>query len=142
MMTKFILITSCILLSLSSFSQEEDKIKYRKLVYADFLKHSINDTSEAIIDIYFDKKYNYGIGQMSLLPINLITYFISPPLATGLAFITVPLFINGSRVLIKYRNKKLVMVLNEYKATGHLPKGLRKIAIRELEAKELMHPED
>jgi hypothetical protein len=140
-MTKFILITSCFLLSLSSFSQEEDKIKYRKLNYHDFLKHSINDTSEAIIDIFLDKKENFGCGQMSFLPLNAILYFISPPIGTGLTLITVPLFINGSRVAIKYRNKKLVMVLKNYKETGYLPNGIRKKAIKELKAIEILKQE-
>ena len=141
LMTKFILITSCCLMCLSSFAQKEKKMKYRKLDYTDFYKYSINDTSNVIIDIFFDKKENTGIGQMSFLPVNLIVYMVSPPIGAALVFINFPLFLNGSRVLIKYRNKKLYTVLNDYKETGYIPKGIRKIVNKEFRAYELLTSE-
>ena len=105
-MAKIILITICFLISLTSFAQEE-KIKYRKLTYNDFTKFSINDTSAVIIDIFFDKKDNTAISQMSFLPISIAVAVISPQIAVGLTVISFPLFVNGSHLLIKYRKKKL-----------------------------------
>ncbi|MDB4533546.1 hypothetical protein N9242_01645 [Vicingaceae bacterium] len=139
-MIKIAIITVCFLLSLSSYSQD-DKIKYRKLDYNDFLKHSINDTSAVIIDVFFDKKDNTALGQMSFLPITVAVYIISPQLSVGLTLISFPLFVNGSYLMVKYRKKKLFMVLNDYKETGHLPNWVRKKANKQLAAYELIKSE-
>jgi hypothetical protein len=139
-MIKIAIITVCFLLSLSSYSQD-DKIKYRKLDYNDFLKHSTNDTSAVIIDVFFDKKDNTALGQMSFLPITVAVYIISPQLSVGLTLISFPLFVNGSYLMVKYRKKKLFMVLNDYKETGHLPNWVRKKANKQLAAYELIKSE-
>jgi hypothetical protein len=126
-MKRVILIIIFFSISLSYFSQANEKIKYRKLTYNYFItKHSTNDTSEAVIEIFFDKKDNAALGQMSFLPITIAIYLISPQISAGLTIISFPLFLNGSYMLIKYRNKKLYDVLNEYKETQKLPKWLRK----------------
>ncbi len=136
-MTKFTIITVCFLISLSSFAQEE-KIKYRKLKYNDFIKMSINDTSLATIDIFFDKKDNSAISQMSFLPVTLAIAVISPQISAGLTAISFPLFMNGSYMLIKYRKKKLYKVLTEYKETGQLPNWVRKKANKQLDYLEMI----
>ena len=132
-MKKIIIFTLCSLLSLSFFSQEE-KIKYRKLEYTDFTKLSINDTSLVIIDIFFDKKDNAGLAQMSFLPITaaLIVIPLTKPIGVVLTTISLPLFTNGSYMMLKYRNKKLHMVLTEYKKSNTLPKWVRKKANKHL----------
>jgi hypothetical protein len=132
-MTKPILITICFLFSLTTVAQEEEKIKYRKLNYNNFTKYSINDTSAVIIDIFFDKKDNSAISQMSFLPITLAVVVISPTISAGLTVISLPLFMHGSYTLIKYRKKKLYKVLTQYKETGELPHWLRKKANKQLD---------
>ncbi|PCI94038.1 MAG: hypothetical protein COB15_15075 [Flavobacteriales bacterium] len=139
-MIKITLITICFLISLTSFSQKE-KIKYRKLNYNDFTKYSINDTSAVIIDIFFDKKDNTAISQMSFLPITVAVAIISPPISAGLTLISFPLFVNGSYMLVKYRKKKLYKVLTEYKETGQLPKWVRKKANKQLDYYEMIKTE-
>lgn len=129
-MKKIILLYIGLAFCLSSFSQIDDneKIKYRKLTYNDFQKLSINDTSAAVIDLYFNKKDDAIFSQMSLLPITGV-FAIIPPLhfiAFGTAFISVPFFIHGGVTLVKYRKKKLYSVLNDYSKTQNLPKGIRK----------------
>lgn len=126
------------LLSFSSFSQKEEKMKYRKLGYTDFRKLSINDTSQVVIDLFFDKKDNAGMGQMSFLPITLAVYVISPPLSGALTLISFPLFLNGSYMMIKYRKKKLHMVLTKYADSGTLPGWVRKKANKQLKYIELL----
>ncbi len=141
-MTKITLITLFTLIGFSSFSQDE-KIKFRKLDYNDFGKYSINDTSAVIIEIFFDKKDNAAYGQMSFLPIT-VSLAVIPPTRTigvGLSFISIPLFLNGSYMLIKYRKKKLYMVLTEYKKTKKLPNWIRKKANKTLEYYEMMKSE-
>ena len=133
-MEKISLIIICSLISLFSFSQENEKIKYRKLEYNDFTKLSINDTSAVIIDVFFDKKDNSAISQMSFFPITaLLTVIpITTVIGAGTSLISFPLFLNGSYMLVKYRKKKLYMVLTEYAETKTLPKWVRKKANRRL----------
>jgi len=137
-MTKSIIITFCLLVSLSSFAQEQEKIKYRKLDYSAFSKLSTNDTSQVIIDLFFDKKSNGAIGQMTILPVTLIIFPISPPISAGLTLISFPLFVNGTYMMIKYRKKKLHEVLTEYADTGILPKWVRNKAKKQLKYIELL----
>jgi len=137
-MTKFFLVAICLLISFSSFSQKEEKIKYRKITYAEFQELSINDTSQVIINLFFDKKDNAGVAQMTFLPITLAIFVISPQLSGALTLISLPLFVNGTYMVIKYRKKKLHMVLTEYADTGTLPKWVRKKANKQLKYVELL----
>ena len=125
-------------MSFSCFAQEQEKLKYRKLSYTDFRKLSINDTSQVIIDFFYDKKDNAGIGQMTFLPITLIIYPISPPISAALTLISFPLFVNGGYMMVKYRKKKLYMVLTEYTHDGTLPNWVRKKANKQLKYIELL----
>ena len=137
-MTKYILITFCLLISISSFAQEEEKLKYRKLDYNDFRALSINDTSQTIIDLFYDKKDNAGIGQMTFLPITLAIYAVSPVISGALTLVSFPLFVNGGYMMVKYRKKKLYMVLTQYAEDGTMPNWVRKKANRQLKYVELL----
>jgi hypothetical protein len=130
----FLLVSWC---SFSAFTQtDSSKIIYRKLTYNDFnTQFSINDTATVIIDLFFDKKDNAALGQMSFLPITLGLAAIpkTKPLGIGLTIVSLPLFINGAMTLVRYRNYKLYKVLSEYKETKELPKWIRRKANRLLE---------
>ncbi|TXB65113.1 hypothetical protein FRY74_06715 [Vicingus serpentipes] len=127
-MNKFLLILLLCLIAIKSFAgSDSTEVKARKLTYSDFLgKYSINDTSAAVIEIFFDKKDNNAKGEMSFLPITAGVFLIFPVIGAGLSVVSIPMFLHGSYTLIKYRKKKLVNVLTEYRNTGELPKGLRK----------------
>lgn len=108
-------------------SSDTTEVKARDLEYADFIaNYSVNDTSSTIIYLFFDKKDNAAKGQMVFLPITAGIFFIFPPLGAGLSVVSVPLFINGSIMLIKYRKKNLLRILTEYKESRTLPKWLRR----------------
>lgn len=126
---KYSIMFMLLILSISGFSENTDSIevKVRKLDYNDFIaKYSINDTSSTIINIFFDKKTNYAMGQMSMLPITVAIFPLFPLLSVGTTVVSLPLFVNGTVVLVKYRKKKLQKVLIEYKETRSLPKWVRK----------------
>ncbi len=115
---------------------DSSKIIYRKLTYNDFSSQfSFNDTATVVIDLFFDKKDNAALGQMSLLPVTVGLAVIpkTKPLGIGLTFISLPLLINGTMTLIRYRNQKLYKVLTEYKATKTLPNWVRRKTNRLLE---------
>lgn len=139
MLNKFILVFFCLFFSLFSYG-EDDKIKYRKLNYNDFKKLSINDTSAAVIDLFFDKKDNAIFNQMSLLPLTAILIAIPPTQFVGIGSLALsgPLFLHGGYTLIKYRKKKLHDILTEYKKSKELPNWVRKKTNKILENYEIL----
>lgn len=135
-MHKLILFTISISLFSICFASNDTNItKYRKLSYADFISEfPNNDTSSAIIDIFFDKKDNHAKGEMSILPINAIVFLISPVIGAGLSVVSVPLFIHGAYTMIKFRKKRLYKTLKSYHENGNLPKHIRKKAAKSLDS--------
>ena len=131
----------CLLFSLCTFSQNEsiENVKFRKLSYNDFKKISINDTSDAVIDLFFEKKDKAVYTQMILLPFSVVLTVVPLTHFVGIGSLAIsgPLFINGSATLIRYRKKKLHNVLSEYKNTGELPGWARKKANRRIKNYEL-----
>jgi len=118
-----------IFLSLNGMGMTSDtnEVKARHLEYADFIaNYSVNDTSSTIIYLYFDKKDNGAKSQMVFLPITAGIFLIFPPVGAGLSVVSIPLFINGTVMLIKYRKKNLLRILQQYKADRSLPNWLRK----------------
>ena len=111
---------------------EIDTIKARKLSFKEFKDfYSTNDTTDVIIDIFFDKQSNSAVGQMSFLPIAVALAIIPPPIriiGMGLTVIAFPIFVNGAYTMYKFRNKKLLMLLVDYRTTGHLPGWVRRKA--------------
>jgi hypothetical protein len=130
-----LLLIGCI--GFSAFSQtDSSKITYRKLTYNDFSSQfSVNDTATVVIDLFFDKKSNAALGQMSFLPITVGLAAIpkTRPLGVGLTIVSLPLFINGTMTLIRYRNQKLYKILTEYKETKTMPKWVKRKAVRLLD---------
>lgn len=132
-MNRFTVSIIALFICLSSFGQE--KIKYRKLEYRDFKNEfGFNDTALAVMDIYFDKKENSAYGQMSFLPITTAIIFIPHMKGIGImtTAVSLPFFIHGSYILVKYRKKKLYKVLTVYTDTKELPKWLRRKVNKQL----------
>jgi len=128
-MTKILSISIAILLSLSLFSQETVTKKVRKYAYEDFKALSINDTSDAVIDLFLSKKENAIYNKMSLLPFSIILTVVPTPaqvVGLGSFVISGPLFLSGTHNLIRYRKRKLLQVLTEYKQHEKLPVWVRK----------------
>ncbi|MGE0562480.1 MAG: hypothetical protein AB7O47_11720 [Flavobacteriales bacterium] len=128
-MQKAILIIVFVLNCLVSYCQAKDsvEVKPRNMEYSEFIaNYSVNDTSSTVINIFFDKKSNSAIGQMSMFPITAALYPVLPIFSIGLSAVSFPFFVNGSLMLVKYRKKKLQKVLIEYKETRTLPKWIRK----------------
>ena len=122
-----LLFISSLAFNSAASTNDSTDVKPRKLTYSDFLaNYSVNDTSAAVIELFFDKKDNSAKGQMSFLPITLAIYPLFPLFSVGLTVVSLPLFVNGSVIMIKYRKGKLVKVLSEYRETGKLPKWVRK----------------
>ncbi len=108
--------------------------KSNKLTYDEYIQqYGTNDTSIAIIELYFDKRDNSGIGQMSFLPLTTAVAAVVPPVGVGLMAISTPLFLNGIRVRHKYSHKKLLSVLNTYHNENRLSDKLEQQVVQILE---------
>lgn len=119
---------------LSFANSDSTEIKISKIDYAEFIaKYSINDTSTTVINIFFDKSSNSAMGQMSIFPLTAAIYPLSPFISVSLSLVSLPIFVNGTVILIKYRKKKLYKVLVHYSETYELPKWLRKKVNKSLE---------
>jgi hypothetical protein len=100
--------------------------KEHKLNYDEFVsKYGADDTSLAVIEIFFDKRENAAKGQMSFLPLSTAIAVIVPPLGVGLMAVSTPIFINGLIVNQKYNRRKLKNILEEYQSTNELPVKLQ-----------------
>jgi len=125
----FIFLATALLFSSSLFSQENVTKKVCKYTYEDFKTLSINDTSDAVIDLFLSKKENAIYNKMSLLPFSIILVAVPTPaqvVGLGSFIISGPLFLSGTHNLIRYRKRKLLHVLMEYKHSKKLPTWVRK----------------
>ena len=132
-MKNSILISVFLIIGYSSFAKENNIKKEKKehLNYDEYVqKYGVNDTSIAIINVYFDKKYNAGAGQMSFLPLTLALSIITPPIGISLTLISTPIFINGVITSNRYSDKNLVKALNNYQSEQLMSDRIRKKVIK------------
>ncbi len=143
-MKHLILFTFIILFSVNCFSRQ--KIKKQHLTYLEYINKYGNDkTSITIINIFFDKRDNCGIGKMSFLPLSASITIVAPPIGAGLMVVSSPLFISGLITRNKYSHKKLLKTLQDYQSnqvlSNQLKKKVRKIhrIEEEIHQMELQH---
>jgi len=105
-------------------SKKESNLKHSYEEYVDL--YGRNDTSRAIIELFFDKREFSAAGKMSFLPLTLGLTLIVPPIGIGLTGITSPLFISGIITRKRYNHKNLMAVLEQYNKNGEIPKRIKK----------------
>lgn len=129
-MRKLLIFISLISLFQAGLAQNDTTdLPARKLSFNDFMAYySINDTSAAVIEFFFDRKETNAITEMMFLPLSAGIFLIAPPLGFGMGLISTPFFIHGTYTLIRFNKKKLKRFLITYNETGYLPKNIRKKA--------------
>ncbi len=131
------LIFTLLLFSYFSLAQDYVLDKKHKLSYQEFMNlYGTDDTSKAIIEIYFDKRDYSATGQISFLPISSIVAVIVPPLGISLMAISSPLFVNGLLISNKYSRKKLLKALNNYQNDSILSNRNKKMVVKQLIAQQ------
>lgn len=149
---KKILITSVlVLITLVTYSQSPDTTrdnKSYKLSYEEFQnQYGTDDTSAALIDLFFSKRDEKAFGQMSMLPLSTAVTVVMPPVGIYLMAVSSPIFVNGLIVQLKYSRKKLLAALNGYHqhnmlADNYTQKVVALIELsRENEAEEALQAE-
>jgi len=128
-MKKLFTVIFTLFLSCTLYSQKGISKKVCKYKYEDFKELSINDTSDAVIDLFYCKKESGIYDQVPVLPLSIILVVAPPPaqiIGLGSFVISGPLFISGTYKLIRYRKRKLQKTLTEYREHQRLPTWVRK----------------
>lgn len=128
-MKNLIIASLIILFSSNCFAQDNQSKtnKLHKLSYEQYISHyGVDDTSIAIINVFFMKRENSAGGKMSFLPVSAGVTVIFPPLGLGLAAISTPLFVSGLITRNKYNKKKLLATLIDYQNENNLTVNLKK----------------
>lgn len=116
--------------------------KVYKLSYEEYINHyGTNDTTRAIINIFFDKQNNLSGGQMSFLPISAAVTVVIPPIGIGLMTISSPLFVSGLITQRKYSRKRLLKTLQNYQNQDFLSKRLKTKINRTIQAENKIQEE-
>lgn len=126
---KKLIIILIVLISSTSFAakkhlKKESKLKHSYEEYVDL--YGENDTSRAIIELFFDKREFNAVAKMSFLPLTLGVALIVPPIGIGLMGLSSPLFIGGVLTRRRYNHKNLMAVLEKYNKTGELSTRIKK----------------
>ena len=138
-------ISAFIIISSLSLAQNYNLIKNNEyhLSYDEFIsRYGNDDTSLAIIDIYFDKREYSGMGQMSFLPVSTAVSAICPPIGIGLVAVSSPLFVSGLITYHKYSRKKMLKTLIDYREKATLSKKCRKKVVQLIAAQYEIFAED
>lgn len=126
---KNLILIPIILLMTNSVSAEKNRSEKNKSTYLDYAEciqlYGVDDTSIAIINIYFDKRYSAGVGQMSLLPVTAALTVFTPPIGVVLMAASSPLYINGIVKFNKYSQKNMIKTLNNYRDNNILSDKIR-----------------
>lgn len=125
---KNLLLIPIILIMTNSISAEKihSEKKQARLDYEECIQlYGVDDTSIAIINIYFDKRYSTGVGQLSFLPATAAITFFIPPIGIVLMAASSPLYINGMIKYKKYSQKNMIKTLNNYRDNQILSDKIR-----------------
>ncbi len=134
-MKKLIIISIALLFSFNCFPQHKKvNKKDHQLNYEEFITHyGVDDTSIAIIDIFYDKRKNCAGGKMSFLSLSAGITLINPSIGVGLMAVSTPLFVSGTITHIKYNRKHLLKALVDYQNQNLIPKNLKERIVTYLE---------
>ena len=117
--------------------------KQEQISYEEFINHyGIDDTSLAIIDIYFDKRENSAAGRMTMIPVAAAITLINAPIGVGLMAISTPIALSGVYTRIKYNRTHLVKTLVNYQNENILTANLKHKVLAYLTVKEELKQEE
>ncbi len=109
----------------SATKKQKNIVKHSYEEYVDL--YGKNDTSRAIIELFFDKREMNAGAKMSFLPVSLGVTVVVPPIGVALVAVSTPLFVSGLITKRRYNHKNLTAVLNAYNKDGVLPRRMKKI---------------
>lgn len=143
-MKNLLLISIIVLSSGNCFSQhEKENKKDYQLNYEEYITHyGVDDTSIAIIDIFFDKRQNCAGGKMSFLSLSAGIALLNAPIGLGLMAVSTPLYVSGAITRIKYNRKHLLAALVNYQGENVLTANLKQRVVTYLEVENEINQEE
>lgn len=127
-----------------SFSKENTSKKniVTPFSYQDYVYYyGVNDTSIAIINVFFDNQNRLGIGQISFLPLTTAISLVNPPIGLVLMLITTPMVAHGLVSYGKFSDDNLVSALENYQFNNFISENLRKRLDKYLDVKKIEEKE-
>ena len=106
------------------------------------MQYGNNDTSLAIIDLFFGKRNEAAIGKMSFLPITAGVTVVMPPIGLGLSALSSPLFVSGLVTRHRYSHKNLMIALNSYRNRNMLSENFRHKIFEQMKTQKAIHDEE
>ncbi|PCJ28074.1 MAG: hypothetical protein COA97_02015 [Flavobacteriales bacterium] len=135
----FLISISC-LLTLDGFAKKE---KTPKPSYEEYInQYGIDDTSIAIIELFFEKRNYSAPGKMSFLPVAAGVTAIVPPIGLGLAVITAPLFLSGLLTRHKYSHKNLLIALQNYNKSNVFSNNFKNKIAQQIKMSKTIHNQE
>jgi hypothetical protein len=118
------------------------KNKHPKLSYHEYIdQYGNNDTSIAMINLFFHKRNETAIGKMSFLPVAASITVILPPIGLGLSALSSPLFISGLITRSRYSHKNLLIALKNYHNINMFSENLRHNIFEEIKEQKTIYKE-
>ncbi len=110
--------------------------KQQQISYEEFINHyGVDDTSLAIINIYFDKRENSAAGRITILPLAAVVTTVNAPIGLALMAITTPIALSGAYTRIKYNRNHLIKALVNYQNDDVMTASLKHKVVNYLETK-------
>ena len=120
-----LLMTNSVSAEKNSSSKKETQ-KTVQLNYDECIQlYGVDDTSIAIINIYFDKRYTAGVGQLSFLPVTAALTVFTPPIGAILLVVSSPLYVNGAIKFKTYSQKNMIKTLKNYQNNNVMAEKMR-----------------
>lgn len=149
-MKNIITIAAILLLSNSFFAKTNNPFKSKsvQISFDDYIgNYGLNDTSIAIIEIYFDHQNRLGAGLISFLPLTATIAIVSPPIGLVLMALTSPMVAKGLISYGKFSDKNLINALEDYQCENYITDNLKNkiknyFAKKELENKQISEGEE
>jgi hypothetical protein len=134
-MKNLLFIIAIVVFANNCFAKKNDTRRHKaskKLTYQNYInKYATDDTSKAIINLFFDKR-EAATDKMSITPITAAIGIIAPPIGISLTIISSPLLVSGVITKIKYNNSKLKKALINYHDNDILSSNLTKQVSKQL----------
>ena len=125
---------------LTALLKKIKKTKNPKLSYKEYInQYGNNETSIAIINLFFEKRNETAIGKMSFLPITAGITIILPPIGLGLSALTSPLFISGLITRSQYSHKNLLIALKNYHNTNMFSENFKHKISEQIKAQKAIY---
>lgn len=144
-MKTIITIATIFLISNCFYAKENNSNKSKSkqtITFDDYIEcYGLNDTSIAIIEIYFDHQKRFGAGLISFLPVTATISIVNLPIGVVLMALTSPMVAKGLVSYGKFSDKNLLHALEDYQCKDFIADHLKNKLKNYFNKKEMIEKE-